>query len=81
MTTILLSFIVVSVLMAAMAIGVLMGRKPLSGSCGGLAAVGIDGDCEICGGNPAKCDAEQERIAADSKTEVKRKPATFYDAS
>lgn len=34
---------------AAMAVGVMFGRKPISGSCGGLAQVGIDGECKICG--------------------------------
>lgn len=41
---------------AAMAIGVLAGRKPIQGSCGGMSAM-LDSDCPVCGGNPAKCDA------------------------
>lgn len=41
-----------------MAIGVLMGRKPLKGSCGGVgAALGEkDYTCDLCGGDPNKCD-------------------------
>ncbi len=43
-----------------MSIGVIMGKKPLKGSCGGLpAALGQasdpDYECPICGDNPAKC--------------------------
>ena len=59
MTTMLLAFVVVSVLVAGMAIGVIMGRKPISGSCGGMKALGMDVDCEICGGNPDLCDTSK----------------------
>jgi hypothetical protein len=40
-----------------MAVGVMRGRPPIAGSCGGLGAMGVDGACEICGGNPDKCEA------------------------
>ena len=40
--------------MLAMAVGVIMNRKPIQGSCGGLATRDCDGsggsDCEFCGG-------------------------------
>jgi hypothetical protein len=39
-----------------MSVGVLMGRKPVQGSCGGLNKVDGLGDCEICGGDRNKCD-------------------------
>ena len=42
----------------AMAIGVIFGRKPISGSCGGMKALGMDMECEICGGNPSLCESE-----------------------
>lgn len=77
MTTFILTFVVFALLIAAMAIGVLMGRKPISGSCGGIAALGLDTECEICGGDPSKCDTEMEAqnvARAKSSTE-------FYDAS
>jgi|GEM_PF-519997 len=41
-----------------MAAGVLMGRQPLAGSCGGLAQAGLDGDCKICGKKPGTCKPE-----------------------
>jgi uncharacterized protein len=53
--TILLSILIVGALFAAMAIGVLMGRAPIKGSCGGLGAVGIKENCEFCGGRPEDC--------------------------
>ena len=46
------------ILIAIMAIGVLMGKKPIAGSCGGVAAALGEDDytCEICGDDPKKCD-------------------------
>lgn len=46
------------VLIAIMAIGVMLGKKPISGSCGGVAAALGENDytCEICGDDPNKCD-------------------------
>ena len=56
MSTMILAFFVMLALISAMAIGVIMGRTPISGTCGGMKAMGMDVDCEICGGNPALCD-------------------------
>ena len=47
-----LSFVLLVVVVAGMAIGVMRGRAPISGSCGGLNKIGLDGACEICGGDP-----------------------------
>lgn len=57
----LLVLFIVMLLVAAMSVGVIMGRKPISGSCGGLGAMGISKSCEICGGNPRKCEEENEQ--------------------
>lgn len=56
MTTILLAIGFFLVLFAAMAIGIMLGRPPIKGSCGGMAAL-TAGTCEICGGDPAKCES------------------------
>lgn len=58
--TMVLSLMVLLLVVGGMAIGVIMGGKPIKGSCGGLNAVGITGDCEICGGNPNKCEENAE---------------------
>ena len=50
--------------MLAMAIGVLMGRKPIAGSCGGMKALGMDVECEICGGNPSLCETSSDSAQA-----------------
>tara|TARA_R110001583_G_scaffold90144_3_gene231835 strand:+ start:65049 stop:65252 length:204 start_codon:yes stop_codon:yes gene_type:complete len=48
MSTFILALLVVGIVIAAMAIGVIFGRKPIAGSCGGLGAVGLgcEGGCE-----------------------------------
>ncbi len=56
MTTVIASFIVLAFVVAAMAIGVMLGRKPIKGTCGGLNNGAGDGGCSVCGGNPSKCD-------------------------
>jgi len=60
MSTLIFAFIFMLAVVAAMAIGVVMGRAPISGTCGGRKALGMDVDCEICGGNPTLCDADEK---------------------
>ena len=45
-TTLLLTFIIMLLVIAGMSIGVMNGRKAISGSCGGVAVSG----CELCTG-------------------------------
>ncbi|MCB1853342.1 MAG: (Na+)-NQR maturation NqrM [Pseudomonadales bacterium] len=52
------SLLVICLVMTAMAVGVIYGRAPIKGSCGGMGALGIDTACEICGGDPRRCDEE-----------------------
>jgi len=68
MIEILLAVILVAALIAAMAVGVLFGKKPISGSCGGVAAALGEPDysCEICGGDPMKCDEIASENGADT---------------
>ena len=58
MSLFLISALVIGLVMAAMAVGVMAGRPPIKGSCGGMGALGIDTACDICGGNPQRCDEE-----------------------
>lgn len=62
-----LTFLILLLIVAGMAIGVMRGRKPLAGTCGGLNNMGNGGACEICGGDTLKCE------------EVSK--AGFFDAS
>ena len=47
LTTLLFSFLIMLLVIAGMSIGVMNGRKAISGSCGGLNG----GGCELCSGN------------------------------
>lgn len=58
MAIFLISALVIAIVIAAMAVGVIMGREPIKGSCGGMGALGIDQACDICGGNPQRCEEE-----------------------
>ena len=44
MGTFLVTFLIISLVMAGLALGVMMGRKPIGGSCGGLGKLGLE--CE-----------------------------------
>ena len=49
-------FLAMLLVVGMMAIGVIMGRKPIAGSCGGIANLGIEKECSICGGSREKCE-------------------------
>jgi uncharacterized protein len=59
--TIILAFILLTIIFAAMSVGVILGRKPITGSCGGVgAALGEKNySCEICGDDPQRCEQQQ----------------------
>ena len=59
-----LAFIVLLSIVTMMSIGVMRGRAPIAGSCGGLNAMGVEGGCEICGGDPAKWDEKSSSSAS-----------------
>ena len=63
MSTFILALLVVGIVIAAMAIGVIFGRKPIGGSCGGLGAVGLD--CE--GGCEKPCPKRLARMKAQAE--------------
>jgi hypothetical protein len=66
------------IITAIMSVGVIMGRKPISGSCGGVgSALGEDDYvCDICGGDESKCE-EQNSSETSSKKSAK---TDFYNA-
>lgn len=54
--TFVLVFAIMLLVVLGMAVGVIIGRKPIAGSCGGIANLGIEKECSICGGNREKCE-------------------------
>ena len=65
-------FIVMMVLVIAMSVGVILGRKPISGSCGGMSALNMEVACDVCKGDKTKC--EKETSASETALNA-------YDAS
>ncbi len=81
MDIMILTFVVLLGIIIAMSVGVLMGRKPIAGSCGGMSALGMETACDICGGDKVRCEKEQrkddcekrQRIEEELSYEVKSK--------
>ncbi|BAN47866.1 (Na+)-NQR maturation NqrM [Metapseudomonas resinovorans] len=66
--TFVLVFLIMLLVVLGMAVGVIMGRKPIAGSCGGIANLGIEKECSICGGNREKCEeVRREGDVVDSE--------------
>jgi hypothetical protein len=59
MNTFFITFGMFLLIIAAMAVGYIFQRKMVSGSCGGLGAVGVDKVCNC----PEPCDARKKREA------------------
>jgi hypothetical protein len=74
MTTLLIVFIVMVLFVILMSAGLLLGGKPISGSCGGMSAVGMKGACDVCGGDLEKCESSKDPIRQEAED-------LFYDAS
>jgi uncharacterized protein len=69
-------------IMAAMAIGVILGRKPIAGSCGGLNNLGLKDGCEVCGGKDEICEEEnRKRGSARRQSDESRGADLGYDAT
>ncbi|QLC74512.1 (Na+)-NQR maturation NqrM [Pseudomonas sp. LPB0260] len=67
-------FLAMLLVVGLMAVGVIMGRKPIAGSCGGIANLGIEKECSICGGSREKCE-EVNRTSDEAASDL------AYDAT
>lgn len=65
MSAFVVTFGVILLAVLAMAIGVIAGRKPIGGSCGGLGAVGLE--CEAGCAKP--CPKRRARMQAQAEEE------------
>lgn len=75
LSTFLVVFIFMLAFILVMAVGVLFGRKPISGSCGGMASIGMESECDVCGGDKTKCDKDEDFKGASKASDL------AYDAS
>ncbi|WP_061240325.1 (Na+)-NQR maturation NqrM [Ectopseudomonas composti] len=73
--TFLVVFLAMILVVGMMAVGVIMGRKPIAGSCGGIANLGIEKECSICGGSREKCEEVNRDTSESPNTDL------AYDAS
>ena len=64
-----------------MSVGVIMGRKPIAGSCGGMSALGMVKECDICGGDKEICEDEEEkqRIISARKLQQGKRTDLAYE--
>jgi uncharacterized protein len=81
MSTLVLAFALMLIIMIIMAVGVIFSNKPIKGSCGGMSALGMEVACEICGGDQDKCDKENESNAMKQTAKQSRIEDLSYDAS
>jgi hypothetical protein len=80
METMILSFLILILIVVGMAIGVLMGRKPIAGSCGGMTALGMDVACDVCKGDPQVCETEQQKTIKADKLAYELADDISYEA-
>ncbi|GGF79009.1 (Na+)-NQR maturation NqrM [Alteromonas lipolytica] len=69
MSTFILAFVFFLVMVAAMAIGYILQKKSISGSCGGLGALGIEKACDC----PEPCDRKKARMEKEAARQEKLK--------
>ncbi len=61
------TFIVITIAVVGMAVGVILGRPAIKGSCGGLNQVGLAGSCS------GACSIEEKEICAAKKAQQSQK--------
>ena len=63
MNTFIATFFLMVTLVGLMAIGYIIKRKTISGSCGGLGSVGVDKACDC----PEPCDRRKKKMADEAR--------------
>ena len=69
MSTFILAFGFFLIMVLAMAVGYMLQRKSISGSCGGLGALGIEKACDC----PEPCDRKKSRMERQEQRDKKLK--------
>ncbi|WP_312581893.1 (Na+)-NQR maturation NqrM [Atlantibacter hermannii] len=63
LTIFIASFSIFLLVIFGMSLGVLMKRKALQGSCGGISSLGMEKVCDC----PEPCDARKKRLAREAR--------------
>lgn len=63
LTIFIATFAIFLLVIFGMSLGVLIKRKRLQGSCGGIAALGLEKVCDC----PEPCDARKKRLAREAR--------------
>ena len=63
LTIFIASFAIFLLVIFGMSLGVLMKRKALQGSCGGISSLGMEKVCDC----PEPCDARKKRLAREGR--------------
>lgn len=71
LTLFVIVFSVMMLTIVAMAVGVLYGREPIKGSCGGLGAVGVERACDCV-------DVCQNKTTVEDKTTAQAKVEVYH---
>lgn len=58
MATFVLAFVVMAIVMVIMAVGMIVKKKPIKGTCASLSNLGANGECVVCGKKPESSDDE-----------------------
>jgi len=69
LSTFILAFAFFLLMVAAMAVGYILQKKTISGSCGGLGAIGISKACDC----PEPCDRKKARMEREEQRQRKIK--------
>lgn len=67
MSTFVLAFVFFLIVVTAMAVGYIVQQKTISGSCGGLGALGIEKACDC----PEPCDRKKARMEKEASRQKK----------
>jgi hypothetical protein len=68
MGTFLAALLLFALAFAGLALGILLGRDPIRGSCGGLRRLGLEGDCNCASPCPRRRRALERRAALGTET-------------
>lgn len=76
MAIFILSFLILLVVVVIMAVGVILKKKPIAGTCASLNSLGANGECVVCG----KTLTETDQQCGDDESPQSLKQRLYYVA-